>query len=571
MKYRKIQNNIPCDALTNVLLNRGIVDMREFINPTGKKATNPSDIENMNIATENIIGHVVNGSKILVLVDSDCDGMTSGAMMVKILNEMGNACEFYLHEAKKHGLTPEFMSYIKGESFDLVIVPDAGSNDLLEIEIIVNEYKTDIIIVDHHEVEEISPYGIIVNNQLDETNKNLTGAGMVYMLAEALFAKGYNLNMRDLANLATMGLIGDSASLTELEVRSICINSLKTVENKFMQTVYTQKEKDLNKLKISDLSFAGVIPLINAVTRVGTLEEKYILFDALIDNRADRIWNVEKRKLNKETRKYEMKLFRMNLYQYAINVCEVAKARQDKISKKIAKEVEDQYVEDAGVQIIIIKNKDEYKGLTGLIANNLANSYQKPTIVCWKDKKGVYSGSLRGYEKVMGNFKSWCEHSMCFDLVAGHANASGVKFRECWLEEILRQAKEVEAEEAIIEVDEIYKGSVPVDDVLKIGENGALWGKGCNEPIYAITEVEVPKANIEYTKKTLRIKVGYVTFIKFHVSEEEYSEIMKGFELSVNFDIIGKFSINEWNNRRFAQIKINEYQFNKKVASPFDI
>ena len=111
--------------------------------------------------------------KTLVVVDADCDGYTSAALLINYLNDIfpafvNNNLKWYLHSGKQHGLS-DCIEYAL--EFELVILPDASSNDYIYHQQL-KENNTEIIILDHHEAEKISEYAIVVNNQLSDYPNN---------------------------------------------------------------------------------------------------------------------------------------------------------------------------------------------------------------------------------------------------------------------------------------------------------------------------------------------------------------------------------------------------------------
>jgi len=71
------------------------------------------------------------------------------------------------------------MDYINYRDFELIIVPDAGSNDY-DAHLALKGQGKDIIILDHHLADKVSEYAIVINNQLsDYSNKDFSGVGIV--------------------------------------------------------------------------------------------------------------------------------------------------------------------------------------------------------------------------------------------------------------------------------------------------------------------------------------------------------------------------------------------------------
>src|SRR5699024_10369836 len=124
--------------------------------------------------------------KVAIVVDMDMDGFTSSALFVKFMQDINHPIGILMDEGKTHGLTDNIMNDIIG-NYDLVIIPDAGSNDIKQHKKLLDN-GIDFIVLDHHEVlsESIkhlnnNENGVVVNNQLLDMNENYTGVGMVYI------------------------------------------------------------------------------------------------------------------------------------------------------------------------------------------------------------------------------------------------------------------------------------------------------------------------------------------------------------------------------------------------------
>ena len=559
------------DLIESIMLNRGIDNIQLYLNPTNENDTDLSQIPFINEAIELIKKNI--GKEILILVDSDADGNTSAAIMYKYLKYVNPFAKvrYFIHEHKTHGLTPQFMEHVEETKPNLVIVPDAGTNDIEQRERIIS-LGIDLLIIDHHNADKYTDNGgILINNQCDDNmNKNMTGAGMTYLVCKAIDKLAFNTGrIESLKDLAMIGIIGDCASLFENETRYLCMNALRNIESAMIKTVIEENKQDLDTVTFTNMQFGGIIPLINSVVRIGTIEEKELMFKALADIETDYFKVVEKRKLNKETRKYEKIPFKLNIYQLAIDAARGCRDRQNKIINNELKFADEQFNPNAGIQVYIVQT-DECKPLTGLLANKLTSLWQQPVIVVW-DLNGAYTGSLRGWEKSIPNLKKWCEETQLFKLVQGHDNAAGVVFELENLEKIKKCTENVEYEEYSIEVDNMYEGSAPISDIYLINNNKELFRNGVVPPLFAVKNLLVTPQNAKWSKNTLRINMDGVTYIKFKVSEEEYTSLIETPNCKIN--VVGAFDVNEWNGRQFPQMQIEEYEviYNEPSVMDFGI
>lgn len=172
-----------------VLVNRGIAleDIEHFLNTTDDDICDFNDLDNMDIGVETLLKHINQKSKILIQVDSDVDGFTSAAVLYNfIVSNFPTAnVDYQVHKEKTHGL--EMTEDIKHNKYDLIIVPDAGSNEYDKHKIL-KDLNVDCIILDHHDCDKESEDAIVINNQLSKNyvNKDLSGVGIVWQFCRAI-------------------------------------------------------------------------------------------------------------------------------------------------------------------------------------------------------------------------------------------------------------------------------------------------------------------------------------------------------------------------------------------------
>lgn len=558
-------NNI----IKNILINAGIEDIQKFINPDSS-----DDIDVKHVPYIQNVYNIIEKnkhSKIFMLVDSDCDGFTSSAIMYKYLNSIYDNLdiELYMHPNKEHGLTKNVIKKIKEVQPKMVIVIDAGTNDIEEHSYITKELKADLLIIDHHIQTRKGDSGIIISNHLqeekNELNKAFTGATLSYLVTKALdinfyFTDKYLLN-RD---LATIGTVADVADLRSNEVRNLMLSGICNINSKFLKSVAKSNNQELKDITLKKLSYGGIIPLINSVIRVGTVEEKWIIFKALAEIDNGEVYAVEKRKLNKEIRKYNQVLFKFDIYDYATDIGLQCRQKQNKIVNAEIKLVDNQFNPKAGIQIYKIQNEDTKK-VVGLLANKLTDKWQQPVYVV-RNVDGFYKGSLRGYDKTLKNFKGWSDKTNLFEYVEGHNQAAGICFKVENLDKLIKCTESVVKEDYKIEVEKLYQNHVKGSDITLVDNNKHMLENGLKTFKFGVEDLTIKKKNIQYTKNTLRLTNEYkITYIKFKVSEEDYNEIMNVEGDTVTFKFaVGEFSVNEWKFTKYNQFIINEYMLKEK-------
>jgi single-stranded-DNA-specific exonuclease len=174
-------------------------------------------------------------SNILVVVDSDLDGYTSGAIILSLLNQIskGQDIDYVLHPGKEHGIELKDIP----EDTDLIIVPDAGSSQKAEHLKLLSK-GTKVIILDHHEVENDFEYGeyindiALVNSQLDYPNPALSGAGVALKFVQA-YCQTYGIQLPKKAYaLAACGIVADVMDISSLENKQIISKKIEEIKKK---------------------------------------------------------------------------------------------------------------------------------------------------------------------------------------------------------------------------------------------------------------------------------------------------------------------------------------------------
>lgn len=420
----KEKENLTGDLLEDMIL-RGTDDIDFHISPTDRYSLDVSELNSepilgraARLLYKNLLDYT---KKVAIVVDMDMDGFTSSALFVKFMQEINCPIGILMDEGKTHGLTDNIMNDIIG-NYDLVIIPDAGSNDIKQQKKLLDN-DVDFIILDHHEVKEevvdklnTSENGIVINNQLLDMNTEYTGVGMVYVfLKYVIFLENLDINIDKYLDLVALGAIGDVSNVADKEIRYYVTKGLNNVNNLFIKAV--MERKGIKEMTGRDASFS-IISMINAVTRIGTVEEKQELFDAIVSDSIETT-TVEVRKKNKSTGKFDKIPTEMTIHDSTVKKCESIKTKQDKIVKKAMKKVE--YIHDNNV-IIGLLDEEVPSSITGLVAMKVSDKHRKPVMI-GKKYDTYIAGSGRAPDGL--DFKGILTSSGLFTYVAGHKSAFG--------------------------------------------------------------------------------------------------------------------------------------------------
>lgn len=516
--------------LEQVMRNRKI-DMNNYLYLNDECLISPWKLDNIDLASKIYLKHCESNSKVLVVVDSDCDGYTSAAAIFNYtllaFPEMLENLDFTVHENKTHGIiiNDEILS-----KYNLIIVPDAGSNDTLQHRIL-RENGIDLIVLDHHQVEHDTfindTHAALVNNQSskDYENKMISGVGIVWKFLQVLDKK-LNLHYANLfLDLVAVGMAADMQSLHETETAYLIREGLKQshLVNPFLSTLVAESSftiKNVEEMNYTTVSYS-IAPFVNAVTRVGTIEEKQLLFMSMLFNCAYRLVPSTK----KGSKKGDVEILVRQAFRVSTNVKNRQKTMKEKGVSQIKNSMLDSY--DLEAEKAIILDVKEYldKNLIGLVANEIADEFQRPVLLVSENEEDSLIGSGRNCgTSSLEDLRSFISNQEEVNWASGHPSAFGVSIKtgliESLKERINTELKDIDTSSKY-KVDYIIEHTDNKDwvqrEIINIGNLSYLWGKGCEEPLIYLKDFPITNEQIHLlTKGTLRIDLGEIlSAIKF--------------------------------------------------------
>ena len=583
MEYQLINPRRPgTSAIEQVLLNRGIQDVQHYLNTVDSDILSPLDLDNIEKGAKLLVSHIAQGSKVLVIIDSDCDGYCSSAILINYLNNLfpafvQNNISYKPHSGKQHGIVMEMIP----DDVKLVIAPDSASSDYEQHEELAKR-GIDVLVLDHHEAPEVSQYACVINNQLcDYANKALCGGAIVYKFCcyiDSLMGTDHAQNYLDLVALS---LVADMMDLREYETKHLINLGLKQITNPYFKGMTIKNEYSLGG-KVTPFGVAFYIaPYVNAVTRSGTMEEKIVLFESMLEFKAYEM--IPSIKRGHKPGEMETRV------EQACRNCTNIKNRQTK-TRDASLEIIEQLIEEQNLldnKVLLIKlGGAQRTTLGGLIANQLMSIYQRPVLILNEtehkvlDEQGKvvttevwYEGSFRG-PNVPGleSAKNFFEASELTEYTAGHANAGGVGVKKINIQAFLDYCNNALKDFDFTpnyKVDFIIDAKKITDskfDLYNLIEYSDIWGQEVQQPLIAIKDLVITKENLQLMKgTTLKIIAPAepdISLIRFRSSEQEY-EILCVPDLGcVTIDVIGVCERNSYNDK--PQIIIKAYEIKNR-------
>ena len=585
MNYKLINPINPHYSATEmVLTNRGIpyYDIHHWLNTTD------ADINDFNLlgadrlrkAAQTLIKTISQGARALVIVDSDCDGFTSSALLINYLYDhfpawVQNNLDWFIHSGKQHGLSDVDVEWAAA-NYALILCPDASSNDY-QYHLAFIDKGVDIIVLDHHEADIVSPNAIVINNQLCAyPNKQLSGVGITWQFCrylDSLIGTDYAQNYLD---LVALGLVSDMMSLQSIETKHLIMKGFReeNIHNPFIATIAESNAYSLGD-KITPHGAAWYIaPFVNAMVRSGEEEEKELLFKSFLKFKAfDYIYSTKRGHKQGETEQLVIQ---------AVRTCKNVKTRQakaqDDAMARLESRIEEENMMAHKVLLFLLEPGEVEPNVAGLVANKIMGKYQRPCAVLTRREREVdtasgkqlkitYDGSARGCDKAdVSNFKDICDTTLLTEMTAGHQGAFGLSLLESNVTSFLQatdSALQNMASEPIHYVDYIYYNTnVDPNQILEITELDGIYGKDVEESFVAIDGLKVTADMVTvYVKKnnTLKITLPNHLSIMLFDAPDDLCEKLQNTQGYVEMDIIGKPNKNEYNGWVNPQIFIEEY------------
>jgi single-stranded-DNA-specific exonuclease len=516
------------ELMQQLLFYRGIKtrdEAREFLNPNyDTHVHDPFLLKNMNKAVERILSAIEKKEKIVIYSDYDCDGIPGGVVLHDFFKkiEYENVSNHIPHRHDDgYGFHASAVEEFTKDNVKLIITVDCGIADIETVEK-ANELGVDVIITDHHLVGKKLPdaYAVIDHKQDGDEypDKNISGAGVAFKLVQALIQKGdfdikegwekWLLDMVGLATVADMvPLIGENRSFAHFGLKVLRKSPRVGLMKLCKKIKVNQKE-----ITEDDIGFM-IAPRINAASR---MDLPYDAFKLLVTD--DEVHAGE-------------------LSTYLDKINNERKGVVASIVKEIKKNIK--ALDDLD-NVIVMGNPDWKPALLGLVANSIAEEYDKPVFLWGRDGGDVLKGSCRSDGKV--NLVSMMEMvKESFIGFGGHAYAGGfsIKTEDVHtlgkvLSDVYEKAKKYHADN----VEEIFIDKhLEVDDVswntYSVVEKFAPFGVGNPKPLFLFNSILIDEVN-HFGKEKNHLKLEFkknngkvVSAIAFFKTNESFEKALE--------------------------------------------
>ena len=560
-----LKDNFLLDDLTAKLIAIKKIkkdEIQNFLNPSIKNILpNPDILKDMDKSTDRTIKAIENVENIGIFGDYDVDGATSTAILGNYFRKINHPFEIYIPDRKTEGYGPSikgFENLINNKS-KLIFTVDCGTLSFEPIDYL-SKKKIDVLVLDHHQSEVKLPnaYSIVNPNRLDDKSNlnNLCAAGVCFMflislnkkLRESNWFKKKGIkepNLLNFLDLVSLGTVCDVVPLTGLN-RAIVKQGLKIL--KLKKNLGLKTLLDICKVEASPTTYhLGFIlgPRINAGGRVGKCSHgANLLLNS--DPRNAFILANELDSFNKER-----KILEENLKNEVFNK-----------------------IEDLSEPVLVLSGSNWHEGIIGIIAARVKEKYNKPTIIISiTNEIGKASArSVFGFD--IGSIIIGAMQNGILIKGGGHKMAGGFTINKNKINEfksyVIKRFKTLNttiSDQKKIFIDSLISPTALNLEVFNKINNLAPFGSGNSEPKFIIENMKLINSKRVGEKHIKSILLGQdgttIKTIAFNALESEVGAYLLTKKNKI-FNIVGKFSLNEWKGEKNVEFIIDDISVNKK-------
>ena len=541
------------NIIASIVANRNIDDknLDYFLNPTLKNnLPDPSTLKNMDSSIKILLEKIFRNNTLGILGDYDVDGATSTAILFKYFEFIGVNAEIYIPDRIKdgYGISKNSIDHFFRKKVNLLVSLDCGTNDA-EFIAYAREKGIEIIVIDHHEVKNLGSPLSIINPKLkgDTSNlNNLCTAGLVFLFVIGLnrelrkknfFKNKEEINLKELLDIVAVGTICDLVPLHN-ENRLLVKKGLEKINlkpNRGLSVLKSKLELE-NKIKSTDIAYY-IGPCINAAGRIG---DPFLGFNLLVKNKKKDLEIIAEKLINSNNERKTLENISYNQ------------------AKMLLKNL-------TNMKFIFLYSKTWHPGIIGIIASRLVQEYKVPAFVMNIDENKV-TGSVRSIKNIdISKILAKLVDEGFLESGGGHVMAGGFKLKEEKLSSLQNYLKEnsyvfFKSENSTINIDLEAKISDLNLEMINSMEQLEPFGMGYPEPKILIKKVssvysKIIGKNKTHLSCTLEDIYGYrINAMIFNFE----NSILRVIEEKREFDVIGKVSLNVWENKKIPQFFIED-------------
>ena len=534
-------------SLSKLLVQRGIDDFdkaKKFFRPSLENLHDPFLLKDMESAVSRIEKAIANKENILVYGDYDVDGTTSVSMVSSYLKTMTPNIRTYIPDRYEegYGISYQGIDFAVDHNISLIIALDCGIKAIEKVAY-ATQKQIDFIICDHHKPGDQLPKAVAVLNpkrkDCSYPYDELCGCGVGFKLIQAIASKR-NQSIEDLTqylDLVATAIAADIVPITG-ENRVLAYYGLEVINTNPRNGIKALTHQiNKKKLSITDVVFI-IAPRINAAGRIKHANYAVELltemdFNAAIEFASSiNLFNLERKELDK------------------------------KITHEALQQIDS--ADEKENFSTVVYSENWHKGVIGIVASRLIESYYRPTLVFTKsgNKLAASARSVKGFD-VYDALQKCTEF---IDQFGGHKYAAGLTldpknysaFKDKF-EEVVKTSIDKKLLTPEITIDSELELSEVTPKFFRILQQMGPFGPGNMKPVFSTSSVRDngygKKVGAELNHLKLNILSG--------ADKKTYNAIGFGLGSKIklienDFDIAYNLEENEWNGITSIQLLLKD-------------
>ena len=401
------------ETLCLLLVKRGITtadEARAYFRPQLQELHDPFLMRDMDRAVDRLNQAMGNRERVMIYGDYDVDGCTAVALVYRFLQQFYSELDYYIPDRYEegYGVSIQGVDYAHETGVKLIIVLDCGIKAIEEIAY-AKSLGIDFIICDHHVPDEELPPAVAILNakRKDATYpyKDLSGCGVGFKFMQA-FAISNGIAFSQLIPLLDLVAVSIASDIVPImgENRILAYHGLRQLSQN--PSVGMKAVIDMCGMSGRDITMSDIIfkigPRINAS---GRMQNGKASVSLLVE------------------RNYQKALEQAQ----QINQYNEERKELDKKMTEEAQELVKNSPDMENKSSIVIYNEDWHKGVIGIVASRLTETFYRPAVVLTRSDDLV-TGSARS----VSGFDVYKAIQSCADLMVnfgGHTYAAGLSLK----------------------------------------------------------------------------------------------------------------------------------------------
>ena len=535
------------DTLSKLLVQRGVSTFEEakkFFRPSLEELHDPFLLKDMDLAVSRIEKAIASNENILIYGDYDVDGTTSVSLVASYLKTITTSISTYIPDRydEGYGISYQGIDFAADNNFSLIIALDCGIKAIDKVAYATKK-KVDFIICDHHKPGPKIPDAVAVLNpkrvDCSYPYDELCGCGVGFKLVQALASKrGQTIeDLTQYLDLVAIAIAADIVPITG-ENRVLTYFGLQVINSNprnGIKAIIQEVHKKV--LTITDVVFI-IAPRINAAGRIkhGNAAVELLTeanFDQALEfAKAINQYNTERRVLDAQ-----------------ITIEALLQIEENKEKEQFTS---------------VVFNETWHKGVIGIVASRLIETYYRPTLVFTKsgNKLAASARSVKGFDV----YEALEQCSEFIEQFGGHKYAAGLTldpemytaFKNKF-EEVVKNTIDKELLIPEITIDASLELSDISPKFFRILQQMGPFGPQNMKPVFSTTSVR----DNGYGKTVGADKSHLKLNIIYGADKKTYNAIGFGLGdkmkfIQNNFDIAYSLDENEWNGRTSLQLLLKD-------------